>query len=165
MKLFKATLFIAALFMTAFTATAQFSIGPMLVYGTDTDLGFGVKAEFGVTDAINVSPSFAVLSSTSVDISGIKFKTSLSELNLDGHFPFTDNGSTSFYGLAGLNVGFISVKIASESNSSTEVGLNLGVGSKFSISDAIGGFAQAKYGIGGIDQLGINAGVYFSFGS
>ena len=149
--------------MTAHTASGQFSIGPMLVYGWQTELGFGVKAKFGATDHIQISPSFALLEST--EIFGIK--ASSSEINADGQYYFNPDSETQFYGLAGLNLVFAKLSGAGviESESSSEIGLNLGAGAEFGISDSIQGFAQAKYTLSKADQLGIHAGIYFSFGS
>ncbi len=164
MKNIKSFLLITGLIIFSQSISAQFNIGPMLIYGTDTDLGFGLKADFNVADKINVSPSFGILSSVSIDIGGIKNKSTINEINVDGHYTLTDNGSTSFYGLAGPSVIFVKVKTDNVSVSTSKVGLNIGGGAKFSVSDSMGGFAQAKYAIGGAKQLAIHAGVYFSIG-
>ena len=103
MKTFKSILCTLMMSMMALSVSAQFSLGPALIYGSDTDLGFGLKAEFSVADKITASPSFAFLSSSSIDFVGTTIKTSINELNLDGHYSLSDDGTINWYGLAGLN--------------------------------------------------------------
>jgi len=162
MKLIKSILLIATLCITSNIANAQFGIGPMLVYGSQTELGFGVKAKFGATDQIQISPSFALLEST--EIFGIKATSS--EINADAQYYFNPDANTQIYGLAGLNMVFAKLSGSGviESESSSEIGLNLGGGAEFSISESIMGFAQAKYTVSKADQLGIHTGIYFTFG-
>lgn len=164
MKTIKTTLVCLAVLFASITASAQVNIGPMLAYGTDTDLGYGIKAEFSAGEKLSISPSFAVLSSTSIDFLGIKLKTSLSEINVDGHYTLSDNGNIAWYGLLGANVVLISVNAAGEKTSESQIGANIGAGAKFALSDSMLGFAQAKYGIEGAEQLGIHLGVYFTLG-
>ena len=66
--------------------------------------------------------------------------------------------------LNGLNIVAASVKIFGESVSTTDIGLNLGAGGEFVVADKFNAFAEAKFGLGGAEQLLISAGIYFTLG-
>jgi hypothetical protein len=42
--------------------------------------------------------------------------------------------------------------------------LNLGAGGEFVVADKFNAFAEAKFGLGGAEQLLISAGIYFTLG-
>ena len=155
MKIFKTLFLTLCLFGFADIAQAQFRIGPSISFGTDTDLGLGVKAKFDLDEQFKISPSFNLLSTGDV---------SIFEINGDVHYAFSDNGNVMFYALGGLNIVSSKVKIFSESVSNTDVGLNLGAGGEYVIADKFNAFTEAKFGLGGVEQLLISGGIYFTLG-
>jgi len=163
MRTFKTLLIVLCLFGFADIAQAQFRIGPSISFGTDTDLGLGVKAKFDLDEKFKISPSFNFLASSSDDTPIGKVKSSVFEINGDVHYAFSDNGNVLFYGLGGLNIGVGSVSVAGSSSSSTDIGLNLGAGGEYVIGEKFNAFTEAKFGIGGVSQLLITAGIYFDF--
>lgn len=50
MKTFKTLILTLCLFGFANLAQAQFRIGPLVAFGTDTDLGLGAKAKFDLNE-------------------------------------------------------------------------------------------------------------------
>ena len=151
MKTFKTLFLVLCLLGFANLAQAQFRIGPSISFGTDTDLGIGVKAKFDLDDQFKISPSFNLLSTGDV---------SIFEINGDVHYAFSDNGNVMFYGLGGLNIAVVS----GDSVSNTDIGLNLGAGGEYVIADKFNAFTEAKFGLGGAEQLLISAGIYFTLG-
>jgi hypothetical protein len=97
--------------------------------------------------------------------------TNWSMLDLDGHYVFSSDDSKAFYGLAGLNFTFWKIHIPSVHEayldnwdaSGTEVGLNLGAGGRYSLSDKINLVGELKYTIGGFGFLTLGAGVLYNF--
>ena len=164
MKTFKTLFLVLCLFGTASIAQAQFRLGPLVAFGTDTDLGLGAKAKFDLDDKFKISPSFIFLASNSENTSFGKVSSSLFEINGDVHYAFSETESVMFYGLGGLNVVFASGKIFGESFSDTDIGLNLGAGGEFVVAEKFDAFAEAKFGLGGAEQLLLSAGIYFTLG-
>lgn len=156
MKTIKTLLMAMCLIAISTAANAQFRLGPSISFGTDTDLGLGVKAKFDLNDQFKISPSFNLLSTGDV---------SIFEINGDAHYAFSDNGNVMFYGLGGLNIAVVKVDFLGQSASNTDIGLNLGVGGEYVIADKFNAFTEAKFGLGGAEQLLITAGIYFTVGN
>ncbi|MEP2024083.1 outer membrane beta-barrel protein, partial [Reichenbachiella sp.] len=121
------------------------------------------------TDAMSANLSYDWYFKSSVD--GGDF--TLSSFNIDYRYYFM-TGDTQVYGLAGI--GFMKGKFEVDgggSTSSTETGLNIGVGAIFPLSDALGINAQLKYqtpkfqNFSGDESanIAINAGVVYTFGN
>ncbi len=165
MKTIKIVLISLCLFGFVDAAQAQFRLGPLVAFGSDTDLGLGAKAKFDLNEKFKISPSLIFLSSNKEETILGDISATLFELNGDVHYAFSETESVMFYALGGLSVGFASVKLLGESASTTEIGLNLGAGGEFAIGDKFNAFAETKFGIGGFDQLLISAGIYFDIGN
>lgn len=165
MKTIKTVLFAMCLLGFSTAVNAQFRLGPSISFGTDTDLGIGAKAKFDLDDKFKISPSFNFLASSSEETIIGKVKSSLFEINGDVHYAFSDNGNIMFYGLGGLNLVFASASIGGTSASNTDIGLNLGAGGEYVIADKFNAFTEAKFGLGGAEQLLITAGIYFTIGN
>ena len=99
MKTFKTLFLVLCLLGFANLAQAQFRIGPSISFGTDTDLGIGVKAKFDLDDQFKISPSFIFLASNSENTVLGKVSSTIFEINGDVHYAFSDNGNVMFYGL------------------------------------------------------------------
>lgn len=164
MKTFKTLLIVLCLFGMTDAVQAQFRLGPLVAFGTDTDLGLGAKAKFDLNDQFKISPSFIFLASESEETVLGKVSSTIFEINGDVHYAFSDNGNVMFYGLGGLNIVSVSAKVFGVSASTTDIGLNLGAGGEFVVGDKFNAFAEAKFGLGGAEQLLISAGIYFTLG-
>lgn len=169
MKKFTILSLFAAFLLVGVSANAQeqgdIRVGAGLAVGTKAGvdesgekLGFGINvgAEYLITDAISLAPSYTFFFKSSV--AGTDF--SLSAINIDARYYFGESG---VYGLAG----FSSVKAKAEaggfSASTSEGGLNIGAGIMYPLSDNLFANGQVKYQTPGEGQLVINAGIAFAF--
>lgn len=135
-------------------ASAQIKFGGGLSYGTEAkNLGFNVRGEYVINDQISIVPGFTYFLP--------KDLITWWELNADVHYGFNEK----FYGLGGLNYTTVKIDLPEEfgflgaaiDNSSSEIGLNLGAGYKF--TDKF--FGEAKYVLGSADQLTLTVGILF----
>lgn len=126
--------------------------------GVDSKLGLGINigAEYLITDAISLAPSYTFFFKNS--IGGADY--SLSALNIDARYYFADSG---FYGLAGFSSVSSKAEGGGFSVTSSESGLNIGAGIMYPLSDNLFANGQVKYQTPGDGQLVINAGVAFAF--
>lgn len=130
------------------------SIGLMLGYGSKIEqIGIGANAEFGLTDKLKIAPSFLYYFTEDHDF----VKTNLWELNGNVNYYFIDQNDLGVYGLGGLNYTHISAKANymgySHSDSSGKIGLNLGAGLNYNITDRLSPYAELKFVISDYDQL------------
>lgn len=118
------------LFALSFNSDAQIRVGGGLVFNAETapDLGLNFRAEVGIGDAIVIAPNFTYYFKT--------FGITVTEINGDVHYPFDITESVTVYPLGGLNVSSIG---------DTKIGINLGGGAQFGISDNLRVFAELKY--------------------
>ncbi|WP_424961874.1 outer membrane beta-barrel protein [Ekhidna sp.] len=173
------TLF-AAFLLVGISANAQeqgeIRVGAGLALGTkaaiDDDgsekmgIGINIGGEYFVTDVISVAPSYTFFFKSEIEQSGQSVSIQYGSLNIDGRYYFGDG---MFYGLAGLS--FASGKSefdfgsfgGSGSETDSEVGLNIGGGVMYPLSDGMFLNGQVKYNTP-IEQLVINAGVAFTIG-
>ena len=163
MKLLK--IFIAALLFTTIStgAFAQLRLGAGMGFGFDSE-AFTVFARgaYDFSDRIRANATFNYYFLEDVEVQGGKYGNNASDLNLDLHYTFASMPTISFYGLAGANFIFTSVDTPVSKASNTDIGLNLGIGGLFGISDKADIVTEFKYVIGGADQLFFNAGLLFN---
>ncbi len=139
------------------SATAQFSVGAGLAYGAELeDLGIQVKGLYQIDDTWRGAVDLIFYFDGVEDVN-------VTEINLNGQYLFGDIESVAPYALAGLNIFRVGTSLDGTSFSASEVGLNVGGGVNFPISETLTGAAELKYVIGDADQLVIGAGVIFSF--
>jgi outer membrane immunogenic protein len=151
--------------VVSLTASAQTRIGGMLGFGSEIEsLGIGALGEFMIKDNMGISPQlFFFFGKSEGDV-----KTSMWEINGNFNYYFLQE-SVDLYGILGLNIASVKVKYDgpvipgfSFSTSDTEIGLNLGLGANFPVSnDRILPFGEIKYTISDFDQLCIFGGVKF----
>ena len=148
------------IFALSFNANAQFEIGGGLVFSTESGPTIGVDArvQFGVAETFRIAPSLNYL-----------FKSdgvSILEINGDVHYPFAVTESVTIYPIGGLNITRISVDLGFGSGSDSEIGINLGGGVNFNITESIRAFAELKAVvlIDGYSPIIIGAGVLFPIG-
>lgn len=148
--------------IVALPSNAQFRVGA--AYGTDAELGIAAGYQlpftldsveglsFGV-DGIFYIPRSEGPSGAEVDITAF-------EVNGNAHYPLSDAGSGKLYALAGLQYAYVKADVTafgvSASASDSQIGLNVGGGINFGML-----FGEAKYSLGGMEQLALTVGVSF----
>lgn len=154
-----------------FIAQAQTKVGIHFGYGTEIEEpAIGANAEFGITDKISIAPDFTYYFTEKIDY----VKMSVWEFNANGHYYFLDQDKFKVFGLAGLN--YTHVKVSwdgpsyggifggiNESSSDGEIGINLGGGATYDLTDKIQAFSTLKYTAGSTDQLAIFIGARYIF--
>lgn len=166
------TAVIALLSIGAYAQKGQTYLGGQLAYPTDIEsLGIGVKGGYGITDAIRAQATF--------DYFLKKNNVSWWDLNLDVHYLFPLGNNIKVYPLAGLtylrgsvdgvtqtvNTQDGSVTVGSnESYSDGNLGLNLGAGFQYDLTDKLVLNAEVKFQIiKNTNQGVISAGLAYKF--
>lgn len=166
------TAVIALLSIGAYAQKGQTYLGGQLAYPTDIEsLGIGVKGGYGITDAIRAQATF--------DYFLKKNNVSWWDLNLDVHYLFPLGNNIKVYPLAGLtylrgsvdgvtqtvNTQDGSVTVGSnESYSDGNLGLNLGGGFQYDLTDKLVLNAEVKFQIiKNTNQGVISAGLAYKF--
>ncbi|MEM1123375.1 MAG: hypothetical protein AAGJ18_23240 [Bacteroidota bacterium] len=163
----KIVLGIACFLIGLTTVAAQFSVEAGLTFQTKVDkAGIQVKGLYDVTETITGAVGLNFIFSENAP--GVK--TSLTEFNIDGHYALINNDQFTFYPLAGLNitrskVTFDGGTIGGFSGSASTVGLNLGGGILFPISEAISIVAEGRAIIASDNgsRIGLFAGAHYAF--
>ena len=165
-------------------SNAQFKIGGKLAYGSEIEsLGVGAKAIYELNEKISLSGELnyffgsntsSTISSQGFNIGEQEIKTSLTTLNTDLHYNLSNLNDLSLYAIGGLNFSFFSTELSSENNfsgvevqsssdnSETFIGLNIGIGGSYPITDNLDVFSELKYIINDLDQIVFSAGIVYS---
>lgn len=164
----KLTLFAVITIAFAFNSFAQISAGGGLVYGTEQEtIGFNLRGQYSITESIDVVGGLTFYlpnkEKQTILFATIESKTTMWAFDVDGHYNFGIIDKLKVYPLAGLNIAGVSVDVNGTKASDTEVGLNIGAGANYEISDQLAGFFETKYTIGNYDQVVISFGVLYSF--
>lgn len=132
-------------------------------------LGVGINfgGDYFVTDIISISPSYTFFfkSTYSETISGTTIELSIktSSFNIDGKYYFLTE-AVNVYGLLGLSIASAEVTFdffgTPISASSTDLGINIGGGADYVLSDKMYLNGQLKYN-SPLEQIVINLGVGF----
>jgi opacity protein-like surface antigen len=152
----------------SFTAVnAQFSLGGGIGYATEIDnLNFHVDGNYAFNEQWEGAATFTYYltgeSAPGVDLSWYGF-------DFNAHFNFSEYTGGKIYALAGLNIMMVSVSfedttgmIGDFSTSDSDIGLNIGVGTKYALNDKLSLFGEAKYTIAGAKFFNLGAGVLFA---
>ena len=131
-------------------AKAQSEFGAGVLLGGWGNLGIEAKANFGITDQISISPSFDYFLVDSA------YDYTMFMISADGHYNFDVSDAFTAYPLIGLN--YLSIS-GNGYTWGTGVGLNVGGGATYGLSDSMKLYAEAKYMRTG---LGLSAGILFS---
>ncbi len=160
-----AIVFVMALLPTTVKAQDSKILGGLgLNYSSDiSSIGISAKGVYLIDDTWEGAASFTYLFESNY--------TNWSMLDLDGHYVFSSDDSRMFYALGGLNFTFWKIKMASEfgtlfgnSNiSGSEVGINIGAGGRYKLSNKLHLVGEAKYTIGGFNFFTLGAGVLYHF--
>lgn len=144
----------ALLALLAAPASAQISFAPMLGYDIDAEaLTLGVAFELGTTiPALPLAPS--IRPSVEYVFADGDVTYVRADVDLVGRLQSTPQVQP--YVKLGPTIEFVSFDVAGESESNTEVGLNIGGGLEFNRV-----FVEGALGIGDISDLRIRAGYRF----
>ena len=183
----KKLLLFALLCTLSLTGFAQFKfkgVGGGLSFGSQAainssgngKLGLGIEVNALAQIAEKIDGEAALIIYFPSSTSGVDFN--MTTFNLNGHYNFFEQDKLSAYGLAGLsmtfgtttfstpeiNYGYGYVIPASEtSDSFSEIGLNIGAGGAYAVSDKLDLTSQLGYTISDADQLFFNVGVMYKF--
>ncbi|MEM6878935.1 MAG: hypothetical protein AAF544_10275 [Bacteroidota bacterium] len=158
MKALRYAFILLCLSFMANTASAQLMLGGGVAYGTDVE-----EIAIQVRGVYSFNETWRGQADVTYYLDGVE-DVSFYEINLNGNYVFSDTGTALFYALAGLSIGVANVDLGPfGSASGSDTGINLGAGGNF----ALGGggtmlFGEAKYTLGGFEQLVLAAGVLFS---
>jgi outer membrane protein X len=137
---------------------AQFAARGGLSYGTEAEhIAIHLGGEYEITEDITGAATFNYyLTGDDYNYWG---------LNFDGHYIFEQDSGLELYPLAGLNFshwGFDS-GIPGLDFSETKLGLNVGGGVRYPVSDQISLIGEVKYILSDFDQLVITAAALYFF--
>ena len=111
---------------------------------------------FRLIDRLRLEPSFNFFFK--------KDFVSMWDFNANVHYQFPVGGKVDLYPLAGLSVLGIKASVLGYSASDTEIGLNLGGGVDFDLSERLVLNVEAKYKIGGEwSRFILSAGIGYKF--
>lgn len=148
------------LLFTIFLSTSSYSqikAGAGLVWGSEVEeIGFQLRGIYTINEAWRAGVDFIFWFDGVEDVS-------IWEMNTNAHYIFSTSEKANLYALGGLNFFTLKLDTSNGSNSSTEVGLNIGAGGELFFTDKISGIAELRYVLGDADQLVIGAGVLFAF--
>ena len=152
----------------AFNSFAQISAGGGLVYGTEQKtIGFNLRGQYSITENIDVVGGLTFYlpnkEKQTILFATVESKTSMWSFDVDGHYNFGLIDKLKVYPVAGLNIAGVSVDVNGTKASDTEVGLNIGAGATYEITDKLAGLFETKYTIGNFDQAVITLGVLYKF--
>lgn len=164
MKSFIKTFVVAILFLVVTEASAQISVGPGLVYGTDiNNIGISVNGKYEFNEKWSAAPAFIYFLK--------KDYVNWSALDLDANYQLTEiENLGGLYAIGGLNMTFFKIKYEadfgefgnfSESLTGSDAGINLGIGLNIATSEKFALAPEVKYTLGGANYLRIGIKVMF----
>ena len=164
----KSATLLLGLMIVVFAASAQdLKLKGGFSFATESEVfGIQVGAKYPITSEIDLAGGLTFYFPDKTTFNNpfgggtTTIKTGLWMLDVDGHYNF-ESGALTFYPLAGLNLSNFTVSVDGNGDTSSYVGLNVGGGMTFGITDALDGFAEIKYIIGEADQAVIGLGVQF----
>jgi outer membrane immunogenic protein len=149
---------------------AQMRVGAGLAFGTDAE-SLGLTANFysAIPSVENLSVGGDIIYFLSKEVSPF-LNRKWFELNFNGQYEFYSEQMINAYALGGLNVArqkFVYTGLGSSptyDNSTTRVGLNLGVGGEYAFNESFLAFAEFKFVLSDFDQAVFSAGIRIPFG-
>lgn len=155
--------FIFAIHSTTFAQSGDIKIGGGLIYGSEVEsLGLKVDGYYSINEEFRVGAGIGYYFPDKTTIFGTEISTNYFAVDFNGNYIFYNEDKLMAYGLAGINILSVSVSAGGTSESTSEVGLNLGAGLEYMV-DFGALFGELKFsGIGGdADQLVLDVGVRF----
>lgn len=148
--------------------SSRLRAGAGLLYATDIDnIGLNINGAYGFTDNWEGALAFSHIFK--------KNSVTYNVLDLDGHYVFYQQDEKfNVFGLAGLGFTFWKISVPSVdlgygfstpgiSSNGTEVGLNLGVGANYKLSDKFNLAPEIRYTIMDGSYLRIGASLQYMF--
>lgn len=174
-------LFMAFLLCFASISYSQFThVGLAAGFGSEIkEAGFGAYGIFSVNEQIKIVPNAMYFLPHKVTTDNGTQKYSWWTINVDGDYIFLDKGIVRFYGIMGLTFinltgeqdEVISGQPFQDKLTLQKLGLNIGAGVGFPVSQYITPFAEVKYTIGNaadfefknvpVSQFSLVAGIMF----
>jgi hypothetical protein len=162
-NLFK-TFFIVLFVFVITEASAQITVGPGIVYGTDiNNIGISANGKYVFTEKWSAAPSFTYF----LKKNGLNW----SALDLDANYQLSEiENLGSLYAIGGLNVTFFKFKYDadfgewgdySSSVSGSDAGVNLGLGLNVAATEKFALAPEIRYTLGGGNYLRIGVKVMF----
>lgn len=151
-----------------FNSYSQISAGGGLVYGTEQQtIGFNLRGQYNITENIDIVGGLTFYlpnkEKQTLIFTTVESKTNMWAFDVDGHYNFGIIDKLKVYPLAGLNIAGVTIEVNGTESSDTEVGLNIGAGATYEITEKIAGLFETKYTIGNFDQAVISLGVLYKF--
>lgn len=153
----------ALLMLIAFAGNAQIKVGAGLSYATDINsAGISINGQYDINEDWAATGGFTYF----LEKDYVKW----SALDFNANYNITEVGDKSkLYGIGGLNVTFAKLDIpglsdfmGDVSTSESNVGLNLGAGMNFGLSDKLTLAPEMTYTISSGSYLRIGARIMFS---
>jgi outer membrane protein X len=170
------TLCLAIMAGLAFTNAAQAqdkTAGLGLVYGTGIEsAGIQLNGQYFLTENWAITPSFVFFFPKEAFRD---YKMKWYDVNLNASYYFDlENETIRPYATAGINIALVSVPTYDfdfwtgssgdvKNETYSEVGLGLGGGADFMVTESLIPFGELRYSLSGYDQLSIVGGVRFKF--
>lgn len=144
---------------------AQFKAGLGVHYATDINsIGISVNGQYDIDDVWAATGAFTFF----LENDYVRW----SALDFNANYRITDFAETGYlYGIGGLSFTMVTIDYGDvyggwggiESSTASYVGLNLGVGANFAITDEISIAPEMVYSIGSIGYLRLGAKVMYAF--
>jgi opacity protein-like surface antigen len=144
-------------FMMAFSSVkAQLSVGPGISFPVDLgDLGILARGTYQIDDTWGAQATFTYY------LDGVE-GVSIWSIDGDATYNFTESDVALIYALAGVSFFSAGVDLGPFGNAtSTDFGVSLGGGAKFSVSDSFTPFGEVRLRIAGGTDLVLSGGVLF----
>jgi opacity protein-like surface antigen len=131
-------------------------------------LAFFAEGVYEITVPIHISASFSYFYPNKSKYPAETISVSSMMVDINGHYVFNSLDRVEVYGLIGLDILMTKKKIKYESGvdpdpeSDYPLGLNVGAGTYFKISEKFDIFAEAKYIVSKYGQFMFNAGVFIN---
>jgi hypothetical protein len=158
---------------------SQFThIGPGAAFSTEIrEPGFGLFGIYRVNDQIKLTPNVLYYIPHNLNTADGTQKFQWITVNMDGNYVFLNQEIIEVFGIMGLNFSYITGEQDElilgqefkDKNSLLKLGLNIGAGVRFNISDKVAPFGEIRYTLGSkvnftfnelsTSQFGIFAGV------
>jgi opacity protein-like surface antigen len=138
-------------------------------YNRSGHLAIFLEGVYEITVPIHVTGSFTYFYPHVTKQTFSKTTVSSMMFDINGHYVFNSLDRVEFYGLAGVDflLTWKKEKIESTMNevfteNDNAIGLNIGAGTYFKVSDQFDLFAEAKYIVSKYSQFMVNAGVFIN---
>lgn len=136
----------------SFAQKGQSEAGVYFNYGTEMNIGLGVKYRYSFTDNWRIEPTFNYF----FENDGL----SMWDLGANAHYVFPVAETINLYPLVGLNY----ANFHADGWNEGRLGINVGAGADFKVSSSLAIGVEAKYQIiSDFDQFVISAGITYSF--